>query len=315
MQLRRSMMVRQGGQGEAIPRYALYGEQGGLPEAGFIHIEDIEARSGPAGWHIKPHRHAGMFQILCISEGGAQVTLDAEEHRLDGRWALTLPAGSVHGFRFDPGTRGQVLTCAEAALDALSGDLLPAAAAALVQVPQLIDYRGAAAPFSHFERYLQLLQWELGNHRTGNVAMVQLLVVAVLITLQRQAGQGAATGRGALTPNQQLLVQAFRAQLDAHYRLAWKVEQYAAVLHVSTSTLNRACHAVVGVPAKQLLQQRLLHEAKRRLIYTGEPLEQIAWSLGYRDPAYFSRVFRRLTGDSPSSFRVRHNIGNGAASA
>jgi AraC family transcriptional activator of pobA len=306
-------MVRPAEQGDAIPRYALYGEQGSLPDAGFVHIEDIEARSGPAGWHIRPHRHAGMFQILCISEGGAHVTLDAVEHRLDGRWALTLPAGSVHGVRFDPGTRGHVLTCAEAALDVLGRELLPAAAAALTQTPQLIDYRSADAPFEHFERYLQLLHWELGNHRADNVAMVQLLVAAVLITLQRQNVRHAASGPGAMALSQQALVQAFRGQLDVRFRSAWKVEQYASALHVSTSTLNRACHAVVGVSAKQLTQQRLLHEAKRRLIYTGEPLEQIAWSLGYRDPAYFSRVFRRLTGDSPSSFRVQHNIGNGAA--
>lgn len=306
-------MVRVHRQGDAIPRYALYGEQGGMPHAGFVHIEDIAARSGPAGWHIKPHRHAGMFQVLCISEGGAEVTVDAQAYSLEGSWALTLPSACVHGFRFRPGTRGQVLTCADAVLDSLGPNLLPVAAARLAHTPELIDCRSEALLFRQLEQYLQLLQWELGNHRASNVAMVQLLVVAVLVTLQRQHAQGSDAGRGETGSSQQALVKAFRVLLDAHYSSAWSVEQYAAALHVSTSTLNRACRTVLDASAKQLLQQRLLHEAKRRLVYTGEPLEGIAWSLGFRDPAYFSRVFRRLTGDSPSVFRLRHNIGNGSA--
>lgn len=306
-------MSRRSRQGSVIPRYALYGEQGGLPHADFVHIEDIEARSGPAGWHIKPHRHAGMFQVLCISEGGAEVTVDTGEQSLDGPWALTLPSGCVHGFRFRPGTRGKVLTCADAVLDSLGPNLLPAAAAGLARTPQRIDCRREAQLFAQLEQYLHLLQWELDNHRIGNVAMVQMLVLAVLVTLQRHDARSGNAGKGEMASSQHSLVQAFRVLMDAQYRSAWSVEQYAAALHVSSSTLNRACRAVLDLPAKQLMQQRLLHEAQRRLVYTGEPLESIAWSLGYRDPAYFSRVFRRLTGDSPSAFRQRHNIGNGSA--
>lgn len=305
-------MARHNPQGETIPRYALYGEPGSWPAAGFVHIEDIEARSGPAGWHIKPHRHTGMFQVLCISAGGAIVTVDTDEHKLDGAWALTLPSGCVHGFRFHPGTRGHVLTCADTLLDALGRNLLPPAVAAVARTPRRIDCRSELLLFAQLEQYLQLLHWELGSHRAGNITMLQLLVVAVLVTLERQDAQGDARSQGGGATHQQSLVQAFRTLLDAQYRSAWTVEQYAAALGVSSSTLNRACHAVLELSAKQLVQQRLLHEAKRRLIYTGEPLESIAWSLGYRDPAYFSRVFRRLAGDSPSAFRLRHNIGNGA---
>jgi len=306
-------MGRQTPRSETIPRYGLYGEQGDQPDAAFVHIEDIEARSGPAAWHIKPHRHAGMFQVLCISAGAAVVTVDTLEYQLQGPWALTLPAGCVHGFRFQPGTRGHVLTCADAVLDTLTASLLPAPFAALARSVRLLDCRSNAQLLAQLEQYLQLLHRELGNHRAGNAAMLQMLVAAVLITLHRQlATQGLANEEGTAL-NQQALVQAFRILLDEHFRAAWKVEQYAHALHVSASTLNRACHTVLGMATKQALQQRVLHEAKRRLIYTGEPLEQIACSIGYRDPAYFSRVFRRLTGDSPGAFRQRHNIGNGLA--
>ena len=54
-----------------------------------------------------------MFQILCIFEGKVEVQLDEVEHSLVGSWAITIPPGVVHGFRFQPNAQGVVLTLAE----------------------------------------------------------------------------------------------------------------------------------------------------------------------------------------------------------
>jgi AraC family transcriptional activator of pobA len=55
----------------------------------------------------------------------------------------------------------------------------------------------------------------------------------------------------------------------------------------------------------QVVHQRLLLEAKRNLIYTNMTVNQLAERLGFADPAYFSRFFRRLSGASPKAFRQR----------
>jgi AraC family transcriptional activator of pobA len=51
----------------------------------------------------------------------------------------------------------------------------------------------------------------------------------------------------------------------------------------------------------------VLLEAKRKLIYTQYPLDQIAYTLGFKDPAYFSRFFKKLEGVAPSVYRQTHN--------
>ena len=84
---------------------------------------------------------------------------------------------------------------------------------------------------------------------------------------------------------------------------------YARALGVSASTLNRACQEALGSTAKKLIQDRLHIEAKRRLIYTQETLEQISRDLGFKEPGYFSRTFKLMEGAAPNSYRKKASPG------
>ena len=75
------------------------------------------------------------------------------------------------------------------------------------------------------------------------------------------------------------------------------------------SELNRLCRRLTGCTAFELIQQRLVLEARRRLVYAGSSVSAIAAELGFKDPAYFSRFFRRHGGLSPNEFRRRHHGG------
>ena len=85
---------------------------------------------------------------------------------------------------------------------------------------------------------------------------------------------------------------------------------------MTPARLNAACKRAVGVTAGRVIRQRLLLEAKRSLIYTSMTANEIAYDLGFADPAYFSRFFRQHTGRTPSAFRAGHRgtgDGDGAA--
>jgi AraC family transcriptional activator of pobA len=59
----------------------------------------------------------------------------------------------------------------------------------------------------------------------------------------------------------------------------------------------------------KVIHQRLITEAQRNLIYTGKTAADIALSLGFSDPAYFNRFFKRMTGQTPKNFRTSMNSG------
>jgi len=91
--------------------------------------------------------------------------------------------------------------------------------------------------------------------------------------------------------------------VEQHFLEHWPLDRYASRLGLSTPRLNRLVRAERGVSALELIHERLTREACRRLIYIAAPTSRLAAELGFEDPAYFSRFFKRRTGQSPQAYR------------
>jgi AraC family transcriptional activator of pobA len=68
--------------------------------------------------------------------------------------------------------------------------------------------------------------------------------------------------------------------------------------------LDGAVRGVLNCSVKQAILERRLLEAKRLLRFTIRSVEDVGYSLGFDDPSYFSRLFRRMSGKSPSDWRA-----------
>lgn len=83
------------------------------------------------------------------------------------------------------------------------------------------------------------------------------------------------------------------------------VAQYADALAVSPAHLNRLCRQHLGASAKDVIQDRLEVVARRMLLFSNDSAAQVSRRLGFADPSYFTRFFRRRTGMTPAAFRAR----------
>lgn len=92
--------------------------------------------------------------------------------------------------------------------------------------------------------------------------------------------------------------------LEQHYLQQREAAFYARALHVSTKHLNALVKKERGATVKELLQQRILLEAKREISFGRLTLKEIAYKLGFVDPAYFSRFFKAQTGLRAEQFRA-----------
>lgn len=81
--------------------------------------------------------------------------------------------------------------------------------------------------------------------------------------------------------------------------------QMAARHHISVSTLRRIVHDYTGYPLNEFLHRLKVAEARNILLNTELTVKEIGEALGYKDTFYFSRVFKRITGVSPRSYRNR----------
>ncbi|HJV93471.1 MAG TPA: helix-turn-helix domain-containing protein [Azonexus sp.] len=283
-----------------VPTFSLYGEAQTAVSREFIHIEEISARSAARNWQIDTHTHQGLLQVLFVFSGTARVRLDSQESDYEPPLAVVIPPGVIHAFKFMPQTEGCVLTLDAAGLASQSEDATQMFAI-LHGAAEVIALNGDDG---HSARRIRgLLDQIEAEFRAPGPASVRLqvwLVRALLLLLVRERLRADQSAEGAGNA----LIENFRQLVEAHYAEHWPVDRYAAQLNLTESRLNRLSRKHCGQTAFALAQARLLLEARRKLIYTGTPVSQLAYELGFSDPAYFCRFFKKLTGQAPSSFRA-----------
>ena len=94
-----------------------------------------------------------------------------------------------------------------------------------------------------------------------------------------------------------------RKLLDVHLAEEKRPSAYASLLNISEIYLNEAVKGATGLSAGTYIRTRAMIQARRQLAYTNLSTKEIAYSLGYDDYAYFSKLFKKIVGMSPSEFR------------
>ena len=280
----------------------MYGESLQPPDERLIHIETIAARSRLHDWIIRPHRHRDLHQLLLLERGRVEARLDARTTSLRAPAAILVPPGAVHSFRFQPETVGVVISFAAT----LAGELRAVSPALSEHLERgaAIGLDSAALRQTDVRPLAEMLLREFGRSAPGRHLALRGTLAALLANLQRllpDTSDAVAT----VSPRDRELVARFREQVEQRFRQHPALAEYAARLQASESRLRRACLAVTGQSPVDLVHLRLLLEAERQLRYTSMSVTQVAYYLGFEDPAYFSRFFTRRMGMSPRAFRRR----------
>jgi AraC-like DNA-binding protein len=99
------------------------------------------------------------------------------------------------------------------------------------------------------------------------------------------------------------LVKKFKAIVEEHFTEWHQVKYYAGALFVTPNYLNEVIRTAIDVSAKDYIQNRLILEAKRMIVFTGKSSKEIGYDLGFDDPSHFSKFFKTNTGHSLQEFR------------
>ena len=96
--------------------------------------------------------------------------------------------------------------------------------------------------------------------------------------------------------------------IETHYKTGKTVSFYSQQLKITPKTLNRLTSHVLGQTLYQLIQDRRLKESRVMLLDDQFLIKEIAYQLGFRNPAVFGRFFKELTGMTPRAFRAAANV-------
>jgi len=288
--------------GDRVPAFFLYGEALRPPDERTVHVETIAARSRLHDWHIRAHRHRDLHQVLIVWRGRVDVQLDGDRSVLPGPAVVVVPPGTVHAFRFARNTDGLVVTFAPE----LAREVFHASRGLIEMLdrPAVTPLRPRQLGATDTRALGAMLLREFSRSALGRESTLRGLLGALLTqTLRLSHGVTAQTPTAAHRARE--LVGRFRQALEQRYREHVGIAAYAKLLGCTAGTLRKACLAVADRSPIEVVHSRVLIEAERQLRYTGQSVTQVAYFLGYDDPAYFSRFFTSRMGVTPRAFRAK----------
>ncbi|MBP6116968.1 MAG: 4-hydroxyphenylacetate catabolism regulatory protein HpaA [Neisseriaceae bacterium] len=270
-----------------------------------VHYESLDNLASFFGRAMHLHRHDRYYQLHYIHSGKVHLILGEDEYNEQAPLLFLTPPPVPHGFVTEPHASGQVLTVHQSVVQ---------------QLIQGLDKRGPnidAQPFCFTLRDLseaakcheaQLikafngLDQEVQNHDAlGQSAAINHWAQLVLVNLFRLIA-----GSTQMRPShhsQSAIFRKFLGLIEEYYKDHLVITQYAQLLNVTEGRLNKICRTIANASSKQLIFERLVQEAKYLLSYTNLSIKEIAFDLGFQDPAYFTRFFIKYTTQTPKDYR------------
>ena len=281
--------------------YYIYGEHAREVDPKFVHVERVSSRGRFHEGRVEPHSHPHLHQLSYWLSGAGRFDADGECHTLSAGTLTWMPSGFVHGFDVDANADAIVISMSH---DFLSDVLAPMGSAPIrsIQLRSIVR----AVPSDLRDRLYESFQdveREYGFPAWGQSHAIAAHVRLIMVALARLAQIDQAVDREPAAPD--ALFARFLATLERNFRTRQSVKSYASSLGTTPYLLNIACREGARMHASQVARGRLLLEAKRLLLYTNMTVAEVAFSLGFNDPAHFGRMFRSQTGLSPAHWRER----------
>lgn len=156
------------------------------------------------------------------------------------------------------------------------------------------------------EDYIRQIKVELSSN--GGFAQEELLrayLKAFLIQVQRRKNEFEKTeGFSAFAPDEKRTqLMRFVNLVDKNYNKGLTVSEYARLMHVSTRTLSDMTNQLLSKTPSLIIQERIILEIQRLLVHSNLNVNQIGYRLGFDDPSYFVKFFKKHANMSPSEFR------------
>ncbi len=279
-------------------------KRGSEPESSFgLHRFRPESEVGQADY---PHRH-NFNQVVLLTAGAGSHIVDFHILPITPPTLFFVSAGQVHFWQLEAPLRGYSLhflpeLLATSPAHGAGLDIL-ALLHSLSYTPLHLSREQSAL----MQQIMEMAAHEYESYDDDSVLSAYLHILFSHIQRLCNAKTPAiALGSAAE------IVRKYRRLVALHFATHRSVEFYADQLSVSVAHLAKCIKEMTGHTASQLLRQELILEAKRLLINTDWSVEQISDELGFDDPAYFGRFFKREAGSSPGAYRRtifdRHQI-------
>lgn len=262
-------------------------------------MEDLYAKH--EGKPDEPHRH-DYFTVLLVLKGKGKHIIDFNEFELTNNQIYFISPNQVHQIIEAEKSYGYVMTFSQQFMD------MNGIEQCFIEDLHLFQDYGFAPPLgidmtermeltSILERIFRFVHSDKKFKYQAVGALLKLFLIDCNNACSLSEEENTQVVQASV-----ILLRNFKNLLNEHHKTWHKVSDYAKALHITADYLNASVKSLTGKSAKEHIQSRLLVTAKRLLLFSDASTKEIAYELGFSEPANFSQFFKRHTGISPTKF-------------
>jgi AraC family transcriptional regulator, transcriptional activator of pobA len=250
----------------------------------------------------KAHRHS-YYEIFLFSKGGGYHEIDFNAHNITDASIHFVTPGQVHKVRRAPDSFGAILL--------FSDDFYHLGAKADLPLHDypFLNTHSEGSPIVQLqeEQFNELLSISqiMGKEKANSDPVGLEVIRTYLHIFLLKCHQYHSHQKTHRQPEGLALFHRFKALLEKAYNKEHLSSYYSGELLVSNKKLNEVCKTFAGTTPNNIIKNRLVLEAKRRLLHSDNNVKEIGYQLGFEDPAYFNRFFRKHVEMSAISFKKR----------
>jgi len=246
------------------------------------------------------HKH-NFYHLVFFAEGGGFHTIDFEKFEVKPYQLYFMIPGQVHQWSFEGKVDGYVVN--------FSPDFFQSFLVQTGYLDQFVFLSGNTGsevidlPQKQQSIVLEIfkkLLVEYNEKQSSALDMIRTLLLQLFIIVSRLS-LSPIVKKGS-TYNLTLL-QNFQQLIDKNYLTLRLPREYAALLYITPNHLNALCNDLLGIPAGEVIRNRVILETKRLLVNHELSIAEIAAQLNFTDNSYFTKFFKKQVGLTPEEFR------------
>lgn len=251
----------------------------------------------------KPHIHS-FYQIIWFAKGQGKHFVDFNAFEVTPNSFFLISKDQIHFFDDNKNYEGIIIHFNEEFLIDSENDI-----DVFLKYSIFNDFE--SEPFFRtsketgkiFRDLIFQLQQEIAVPETfAHKEYLKHLLKLFLISIQR-IGKRNTFKNLSVNNNSHITFLRFRKLVDVNFKKVQTVGEYAALLNISSKTLTNHSKESADKTPLEIIHERIILEAKRLISHSSLNINEIGFHLGFEDPSYFVKYFKKQTGKSPSDFR------------
>ena len=250
---------------------------------------------------MKPYQKDFYHITLVLNGNNAEITIDEQRNTVQKNFLYFLSTEHIFSWQRDLNIKGFTIFFKPSFLNFYTGNFEKD-----FSFFDLADSNIIALSPSIIEEVLEDFEKLYKEYRNPNAYREQILQTLVLSLLYKFKGiQEEFSVLDVLPSKKQTLVFRFKNLVNNLFISYKQVGDYADKLYISANTLNKIVKDLTGKTAKEVINEKVILESKKMLLYTSNDISEIAFTIGFEEPTHFIRFFKTHTLQTPKEYRIQ----------